>query len=171
MDLKNWKMQLVRWWSESNRTHETTHENIICASVNWMTCTCATNRKRVGIWSRVLQIVFLASMQSNINIVRRVNWVGYMLKKMESRREEAHQFYVNKQQREERGTVVDQSPTDFTIMPLSILRRIWEGASFFIHHHFSYTILILKRQKNRLPIRRKSEVHSAESSSRQDTTV
>jgi hypothetical protein len=64
-----------------------------------------------------------------------------MLKKMESRRDEAHQLYVNEQQCEERGTVVEHSPTDFTIMPLSILRRTREGASFIFRHRYSCNIL------------------------------
>jgi hypothetical protein len=60
-----------------------------------------------------------------------------MLKKIEGRREEVHQHYVDKQEREKRGTVVDHSPTDFTMMPLSSLVETREDASFPLRHGYS----------------------------------
>jgi hypothetical protein len=49
MHPKYWRMPLVGWWNESNRTHETTSDEVRCTSVNWMTSTCARNRKWVCI--------------------------------------------------------------------------------------------------------------------------
>jgi hypothetical protein len=68
-----------------------------------------------------------------------------MLKKIESRRQELHELCVDKQEREERGAIVGQLPTDFTMMPLPILRGT--------------------------QARRKSDVRSAESKSREDSMV
>jgi hypothetical protein len=112
-------------------------------------------------------------MQSNINIVRRVNRAEYMLKKIESQRAEVHQLYFDKRELEESGAAVGQSSTGFTIMSFSILGETQGSSSFFFRHGYSYTILILQRQKNRLSmeVRQKSEVHSTESKSLQNSLV